>query len=72
MFTGQRIQINKQTREKSKVFIYLYSMYLEKKDSSKLNYTEQKLKYIVLRGSFCLIARKLPICRHAEPNFLKF
>ncbi len=44
MFTGQRIQIKKQTREKSKVFIYMYSMYLEKKDSSKLNHTEQKQK----------------------------
>ena len=35
----------------------MYSMYLEKKDSSKLNYTEQKQKYLVLGGSFCLIAR---------------
>ncbi len=32
-------------------------MYLEKKDSSILNYTEQKQKYLVLGGSFCLIAQ---------------
>jgi hypothetical protein len=35
----------------------MYSMYLEKKDSSKLNYTEQKQKYLVLGGNICLIAR---------------